>query len=280
VSANYALKDGNLIATVDESKRAWTSASYEWDRRAVTIECCNSTAGGKWPVSDATFDTLARLIADVSARYGFEINDTTILTHQELYTRYGASYATACPGDLERRKGELLNLARKYRGQGPVTASTKPAADVGYVTVNRSIKSIQKLVGANPDGIYGPDTTAKVKVFQKNHKLTADGIWGPKSDAAGFPKNPNAFPLPDSTYYFGPEYPLTNIKSVSGYYGHGDDLKKFQKRLIALGYKLPKYGADGRYGDETAKAIKKFQKAHKLTVDGLVGPVTWKAAFA
>lgn len=119
VSANYALgNDGTLVLAVDEDRRAWTSSSAHWDGRAVTIEVANSVAGGSWPVSDVSFDKLARLIADVSLRHGFPINDDTVLTHQELYIRYGDSYATACPGDLQRRKGELLALANHYRAGG------------------------------------------------------------------------------------------------------------------------------------------------------------------
>lgn len=119
VSANYAMgNDGTLILAVDEDRRAWTSSSAYWDGRAVTIEVANSYAGEPWPVSDASFDKLARLIADVSLRYGFPINDDTVLTHQELYLRYGDSYATACPGDLQRRKAELLALANHYRANG------------------------------------------------------------------------------------------------------------------------------------------------------------------
>lgn len=115
VSANYALgSDGTLVLAVDEDFSAWTSASW-YDDRAVTIEVANAEAGGSWPVSDAAFDKLARLIADVSIRYGFPVNDDTVLTHRELYERFGESYATACPGDLERRKGELLTLANTYR---------------------------------------------------------------------------------------------------------------------------------------------------------------------
>lgn len=123
VSANYGLKDRDLVLAVDEDRRAWTSASSAWDGRSITIEVCNSEAGGSWPVSDATFDTLARLIADCARRYRFPINDDAVLTHQELYTRFGASYATACPGDLERRKPELLALANKYWAQGGSPAS-------------------------------------------------------------------------------------------------------------------------------------------------------------
>lgn len=119
MSANYALGNGVLVGTVDEDRRAWTSSSAEWDGRAVTIEVANSVAAEPWPVSDADFTMLARLIADVAIRYNFPINDNTILTHQELYRRYGASYATACPGDMQRRKGELLALARTFQTGTP-----------------------------------------------------------------------------------------------------------------------------------------------------------------
>jgi len=152
VSANYALgSDGTLILAVDESRRAWTSASSYWDGRAVTIEVANSVAGGSWPVSDAAFDKLARLIADVSLRYGFPINDDTILTHQELYTRYGDSYATACPGDLQRRKAELLSKANYYRTFGSSAAGedAKPLKKVDdEMILISAIGRVPALVGA------------------------------------------------------------------------------------------------------------------------------------
>lgn len=138
VSANYALgNDGTLILAVDENRRAWTSSSAAWDGRAVTIEVANSYAGDPWPVSDAAFDKLARLIADVATRYGFPINDDTVLTHQELYNRYGDSYPTACPGDLQRRKAQLLALANHYKSGGGATPPARKgktmylAADTG-----------------------------------------------------------------------------------------------------------------------------------------------------
>jgi peptidoglycan hydrolase-like protein with peptidoglycan-binding domain len=43
-----------------------------------------------------------------------------------------------------------------------------------------------------------------------------------------------------------------------------------QRGLLARGYKLPKYGADGNYGDETAAAIRKFQKDMGVAVTGKI----------
>lgn len=141
VSANYSLKDRNLVGVVGEEWRAWTSGSPDdggagaaWDRRSITIEVCNSQMGGTWPVSDATFDTLARLIADWARRYGQPINDDRVLTHQELWRRFHASYPTACPGDLERRKGELLALANKYWAEGN---APKPPAKPKEIKVKK-----------------------------------------------------------------------------------------------------------------------------------------------
>ena len=49
-----------------------------------------------------------------------------------------------------------------------------------------------------------------------------------------------------------------------------------QKDLIQLGYDLSPYGADGKYGDKTAAAVKAFQKDHPpLVADGICGPRTW-----
>lgn len=56
----------------------------------------------------------------------------------------------------------------------------------------------------------------------------------------------------------------------------GNITRWIQKRLIKLGYSLPRYGADGSFGDETREAVRKFQSANGLTVDGIVGQRTWR----
>jgi peptidoglycan hydrolase-like protein with peptidoglycan-binding domain len=48
----------------------------------------------------------------------------------------------------------------------------------------------------------------------------------------------------------------------------GTDVGKMQEALQTAGYKLPKYGADGKFGDETVKALKKFQTDHCLKDTG------------
>ena len=49
-----------------------------------------------------------------------------------------------------------------------------------------------------------------------------------------------------------------------------------QERLNKLGYSLGKNGIDGSFGPDTLKAVKQFQKDHKLKVDGIVGKNTYQ----
>lgn len=56
----------------------------------------------------------------------------------------------------------------------------------------------------------------------------------------------------------------------------GPTVKVIQDRLNALGARLAE---DGRFGPATEAAVKKFQRDHRLEVDGHVGPRTWAALF-
>ncbi|MDI6735328.1 MAG: peptidoglycan-binding domain-containing protein [bacterium] len=57
----------------------------------------------------------------------------------------------------------------------------------------------------------------------------------------------------------------------------GDEVKKLQEGLKTAGFY--KGIIDGDFGGGTESAVKAFQKAKKLTADGIVGPDTWKVLF-
>jgi N-acetyl-anhydromuramyl-L-alanine amidase AmpD len=264
VSANYALKDKQLICAVDENRRAFTSGTVAWDGRAVTVEVANSSAGGSWPVSDASFDTLARLIADVATRYRFDINDTTILTHQELKRRYNVSYATACPGDMQRRKAELINLARQYAGGGAVPAAPVPApapAPASGVTV-RWIQERLRAHGfmAFVDNKLGSQTRGFIRQFQAAKGLVVDGVAGPLQTIPALAAAPAS---------------------------KGRWLTKGSKGALVLAvqkklrYNYPLYAGhialDSDYGNQMVGVVKEFQRRAGLLVDGIAGEQTLKA---
>jgi N-acetyl-anhydromuramyl-L-alanine amidase AmpD len=55
----------------------------------------------------------------------------------------------------------------------------------------------------------------------------------------------------------------------------GEQVKTLQRLLIAMGYNCGNAGVDGDFGSSTDSAVRKYQKANKLTVDGCVGKGTW-----
>lgn len=56
---------------------------------------------------------------------------------------------------------------------------------------------------------------------------------------------------------------------------HGDDVRDIQARLAALGFTIDAEEI-GDYGAQTERAVREFQQARHLLVDGLVGPETWE----
>jgi hypothetical protein len=55
----------------------------------------------------------------------------------------------------------------------------------------------------------------------------------------------------------------------------GTAVRDLQLRLTAAGF--PTGGADGEFGEKTKAAVKRYQRAKGLTVDGIVGRKTWAA---
>lgn len=78
------------------------------------------------------------------------------------------------------------NVAAVMAGTG-VVRPTIPAADKKQrATLRRGargelVKQLQRAVGVDDDGIFGPGTEAEVRRFQRDHALVPDGIVGPRS---------------------------------------------------------------------------------------------------
>lgn len=106
-SANYCIGyEGDIVCNVDEVNAAGTSSNYINDAQAITIEVSNSQAGGNWPISEASWNSLVNLCVDICQRYGFRLSfDGTpngSLTMHKMFS------ATSCPGPyLESRMSEL-----------------------------------------------------------------------------------------------------------------------------------------------------------------------------
>lgn len=77
-----------------------------------------------------------------------------------------------------------------------------------------------------------------------------------------------------------PEKPGALGDRILRYGDEGPDVKRMQEMLIALGYDLGVWGADGDFGDCTEIALKQFQADAGIDADGECGPETVKALNA
>ena len=107
------------------------------------------------------------------------------------------------------------------------------------------------------DGRYGPRTTEAVKRFQRSTGLPDDGV----ADHTTL----EALHRPKPTQ----PQPFTQRE---------ERVKELQHHLAALGLKPGLI--DGRYGPITTDAVRRFQRAHDLPVDGVADPVTLNALKA
>lgn len=195
------------------------------------------------------------------------------------------------PGDI--------NQAKVFTGVSTGSPGTSAPAPSVPASQPRNLRrgdrgpfvvKVQKIVGATPDGKYGPDTEAKVKAWQKARGLKVDGVWGPQSEAAykagakptsskPAPKpstNPirGKFPLP-AGHYFGVDDKTAWSHSGKSHRGNDDYwVRQIQKKV---GTKV-----DGDFGPNTAKAVIAWQKKNLRYIadkkaNGKIGPNTWAA---
>jgi peptidoglycan hydrolase-like protein with peptidoglycan-binding domain len=70
------------------------------------------------------------------------------------------------------------------------------------------VVALQKALGVAADGVYGPQTAAAVRTFQRNHGLAVDGVAGPAtmsalgisgSAATSAPSGPSTSSAPGAT---------------------------------------------------------------------------------
>ena len=135
------------------------------------------------------------------------------------------------------------------------------------------VKSLQELLISKgftlpkygADGKFGSETENAVRAAQRASGITVDGVPGPQTYKAL--KN-----------YDGSSFRFRHWSgSVIRNGERGKHVKELQDRLLALGYRLPRFGADGVMGSETANAVRKFQRDAGIKVDGIPGPETKKS---
>ncbi|MFO0394317.1 MAG: peptidoglycan-binding protein [Lysobacteraceae bacterium] len=117
------------------------------------------------------------------------------------------------------------------------------------------------------DGQFGQRTEDAVRSFQRARGLEVDGLAGPETlralDAAVRARA--ASPMADGVLREGER---------------GVEVRQLQERLNAVGARDAAgrvLGTDGQFGQRTEDAVRNFQRARGLEVDGIAGPETLRA---
>ena len=121
-SSNYGIgSDGRIALYVDEGNRSWCTSSSSNDNRAVTIEVANCGGSDQgWPVSEAAYQALIELLADICRRNGIPKlrweGDKALIgqVERQNMTVHRWFAAKACPGDcLYGRHGEIARAVNE-----------------------------------------------------------------------------------------------------------------------------------------------------------------------
>jgi SpoIID/LytB domain protein len=112
------------------------------------------------------------------------------------------------------------------------------------------------------DGVFGRATEAAVRAFQRVQSLQADGVVGSATIGAisNLAAQPGFASMAD-----------TNGR-VLRLGTRGTDVAELQRFLAARGYRVGRI--DGIFGSATQAAVRSFQAAARVPVDGQVGPAT------
>lgn len=121
------------------------------------------------------------------------------------------------------------------------------------------------------DGQFGAGTENAVKAFQKANALADDGIVGENTckKLGGVWKGSKATAPASSA-----RWTLSRLLKRTKPMMKGEDVRAAQKALLARSYSCGNGGADGQFGDGTKDAVMRFQKAHGLKADGIIGKDT------
>ncbi|MGE5865435.1 MAG: peptidoglycan-binding protein [Rhizobacter sp.] len=185
-------------------------------------------------------------------------------------------------------------------GWNPIVGPAEPAAPCvcpshGSEFARWVQSTLNRVAGAGlpVNGAMNAATRRAVRTFQARRGLPVDGIVGPETEqalraarlegsgtVAGDEDEPQSefgadFELDEmndgEAEAFESPAPRRVLRSGS----RGTDVSDLQRRLNAAGFDSG--AVDGVFGTRTDRAVRAFQAARRLSVDGIVGSQTWAA---
>ena len=153
------------------------------------------------------------------------------------------------------------NTASNWKAKGKI--ADMPKDTLCCLFVQKGSKMEHTGFGLNNETI---ECSSGVQHFTKRNKKWTH--WAVPACISGETPEPQPIPTPEPT----PGEKPTLRKGDRGAY-----VTLAQTELIQQGYSCGSSGADGVFGNDTQYAVKKFQQAHGLDMDGVIGKKTWAA---
>lgn len=160
-SAHYGVEGNNVHQYVSEENGAWHCGDYWANMGTVGIETINSTGAPSWLVSDATFNMLVKLVADIAKRNNLGVLKFDPDGYCPNLSAHRDWAQTACPGDYLYSK---------------MTELAKRANEINYPPAKPKISwtDLPKALGlftARSCSLVDLDTGKAVKTYSANTKI-------------------------------------------------------------------------------------------------------------
>ncbi len=213
-------------------------------------------------------------------------NATTAAVY--AFQQRNTAYADGIAGKLTLEKLYSSSARGTSTPQGIIgTSLHRGMNDSAAVRLVQSrLKNLRFYTGGI-DGDFGASTEAAVKAFQQANRLTPDGkvgsetfdrLFSQDADGGRVTPRPTQTPVPTRIPHYVNVTPNPYGQYVTLEEGHSGALvRALQQALKNQGFF--DLTVDGLYGFGTTDAVKAFQRAKGLTVDGKAGQATQRILF-
>ena len=171
---------------------------------------------------------------------------------------------------LHGKKSQLKGTVEYLREGGDMLVAHTSVHTYGYPSTTETVATLRKLIDA-ADILHRVPKPGETEAQQHGRVLTT---WGPlvsgrwataREDSPCHPANDPPEPEPV-------EQPRPRVTQPGE---KGDDVRAWQRWLIAHGFELPRFGADGGHGGETTGATNAWRKSEGIAE---VHPIIFKQA--
>ncbi|MCX7903837.1 MAG: N-acetylmuramoyl-L-alanine amidase [Caloramator sp.] len=266
ISPDNPTSKKNIIISIEIENGSLDGCDYIYElykgERLIFTSTLDTNSLNFIPNEDGEYKLIVKLKDKLSKNEYDDIKEVSFLVRQETASRGTGSQNQTTQTNLGPLK--INRVLKKGMTGEDVRELQRALIKLGYLKTT------------TPTTTFGPATETAVKAFQRANNLTADGIVGKTTvDKINLylTKVVNNQVSRGTIAQNATNNQILNITRVLKKGMTGEDVRELQRALIKLGY-LKTTTPTTTFGPATEAAVKAFQRANKLTDDGVVGKTT------